>query len=282
MKFIDKTKAIAKKIGENRICSILAFLLSLAVIFSATTVSFAWLVDFFRSSDIHFSTGKMGDNALYIANVRHDTSTESSRAYEKCDDYKIEHDALPEAMEGGDLYQIDINKLSFGMIDNVAMLNPENIVYFRLDIPKENGANVRVAFHHGNEEDAAFIDLYYNEYAADGETVIGQKRASDAVIEQMQSLEEALGCYIRYSATVSNALVEAADLNTIQFDTFYNVNSENFFSLVNEDIENAGEHYYVYIRVEPNLNVFSHSIEYISSIMPCHIYFKIKAEFEIR
>ena len=280
MNIIDVIKNIAKKINENKIYSTVAFLLSLVIFFFATTVSFAWFVNFFRSNDIGFSTGKMQDNILYIANISHENHDESARVYEKCENYKIEHDSLPEAI-GGELYEIDINKLSFGKIDNVAMLNPKNIVYFRLDIPKENGANVNVSFNHGGEEDSAFIDLYYNEYDEDGETILGQKQASDTVIDQMQSLEESLGCYISYSAIVSNTLVEASNLNTLKFDTFYNVNSEKSFFLVNEDIENAGEYYYVYIRVEPNLNVFSHSIEYISNIMPCHVYFKIKAEFEI-
>ena len=281
MNIVDKIKSIAKKISENRRYSTVAFLLSLAILFSFATVSFAWLASYFRSHDIGFGTGKLQDNELYIANVRHNDSVESARSYEKCENYKIKHDSLPEATESGDLYQIDINKLSFGMIDNVAMLKPENIVYFRLDIPKENGANVNVSFIRGGAEDSKFIDLYYNEYDTDGETILGQKRASDATIDQMQALEDTIGCFIRYSAIVSNDLVEAPQLNTLSFDTFYDLNSENAFSLVNDNIENAGEHYYVYIRVEPNLSVFSYSIEYISSIMPCHIYFNIKAEFEI-
>ena len=282
MNIINKIKSIAKKIRENQIYSTVAFLLSLTILFSATTVSFAWFVNFFRSNDINFNSGKIQDNDLYIAKVHHNDSVESARSYEKCENYKIEHNSLPKAIEGGELYQIDINNLSFGTIDNVAMLKPENIVYFRIDVPKESGENVHIAFNHGGEEDSTFIDLYYNEYDDDGETVLGQKQVSDTIINQMQSLEDTLGCFIRYSAIVSNTLVAASDLNTLTFNTFYSVNSDNSFSLVNEDIENAGEHYYIYIRVEPDLNVFSHSIEYISNIMPCHIYFNIKAEFEIR
>ena len=273
---IEKIKSIVKKISENQIYSTVAFLLSIVMLFTATTVSVAWFVDYLRSGNIGFNTGDLGDNILWIANVYNSAPDESNRTYEKCLKYEIEADSRPDY--DGELYHIDINKLSFGMIDNVAMLKPENIVYFRLDIPKASGANVNIAFNHGDEP---FIELYYNEYDEDGETVIGQKHADEAIVEQMQSLEETLGCYIRYSAIVSNTEVAATELNALSFDTYHNVNSTNSFSLVNEDIENAGEYYYVYIRVEPNLNVFSHSIEYISNIMPCHIYFKIRAEFEI-
>ena len=80
---IEKAKSIVKKLGENQILSTVAFLLSIVMLFTATTVSIAWFVDYLRSGNIGFNTGDLDDNILWIANVYHSDPTEDALLYSR-------------------------------------------------------------------------------------------------------------------------------------------------------------------------------------------------------
>lgn len=276
----EKIKTLLSELSKNKIYSTIAFALSVVLLFTCCTVSFAWLVDYFRSGDVGFTAGSLEGSILEIAKVKHsldpNQATEDQRAYELCENLKIEESSLPVA--NGNAFSIELEKLSFGMIDNVAMLKPENIVYFRLSIPKKNGPNVTLSLGYS---DASFIELYENVY--EGDTVTGQKRVEDAdVINSLIGLEtNQNACYINYSVYLSNEDIAATKLSEISFENSYKMNANSIISLTNDDVANAGDYYYVYVKVEPNLDLLSHSIEYISQYMPCYVYYKINAVVEV-
>ena len=276
----EKLKTLLSELSKNKIYSTIAFALSVVLLFTCCTVSFAWLVDYFRSGDVGFTAGSLEGSILEIAKVKHsqdpDQATENQRKYELCENLKIEESSLPVA--DGNALSIELEKLSFGMIDNVAMLKPENIVYFRLSIPKKNGPNVTLSLGYS---DASFIELYENVY--EGDTVTGQSKVEDAnVINSLIALEtNQKACYINYSVCLSNEEIAATELSKITFEKSYKVNENSIISLTNDDIANARDYYYVYVKVEPNLDLLSHSIEYISQYMPCYVYYKIKADVEV-
>lgn len=276
----EKLRTLLSELSKNKIYSTIAFALSVVLLFTCCTVSFAWLVDYFRSGDVGFTAGSLEGSILEIAKVKHsqdpNQATENQRAYEPCKNLKIEESSLPVA--NGNAFSIELEKLSFGMIDNVAMLKPENIVYFRLSIPKKNGPNVTLSLGYS---DASFIELYENVY--EGDTVTGQKRVEDAdVISSLIGLEtNQNACYINYSVYLSNEDIAATKLSEISFENSYKMNENSIISLTNNDVANAGDYYYVYVKVEPNLDLLSHSIEYISQYMPCYVYYKIKADVEV-
>lgn len=276
----EKIRTLLSELSKNKIYSTIAFALSVVLLFTCCTVSFAWLVDYFRSGDVGFTAGSLEGSILEIAKVKHsqdpNQATENQRAYELCENLKIEESSLPVA--NGNAFSIELEKLSFGMIDNVAMLKPENVVYFRLSIPKKNGPNVTLSLGYS---DASFIELYENVY--EGDTVTGQKRVEDAdVISSLIGLEtNQNACYINYSVYLSNEDIAATKLSEISFENSYKMNENSIISLTNNDVANAGDYYYVYVKVEPNLDLLSHSIEYISQYMPCYVYYKIKAEVEV-
>jgi hypothetical protein len=279
----EKIKTLLSELSKNKIYSTIAFALSVVLLFTCCTVSFAWLVDYFRSGDVGFTAGSLEGSILEIAKVKHsldpNQATENQRAYELCENLKIEESSLPVAKDNGNAVSIVLENLSFGMIDNVAMLKPENIVYFRLSIPKKNGPNVTFSLGY---RDANFIELYENVY--DGDTVTGQSKVeNDELISSLIALEtNQKACYINYSVCLSNKKIDANKLSKeITFEDSYKVNANSTISLTNDDIANAGDYYYVYVKVEPNLDLISHSIEHISQYMPCYVYYKIKAEVEV-
>lgn len=296
---------------KTKIASFAVLTVISVLLFSIGFYSFAWFVDRFNSGKVGFGAGELEDNVLEIAKIIHEEGAtgeldESMREYYLCDNMQIEYDSLP--TENGDSYIVTLDQMSFGFIDNVALLKPDNIVYFRFTVPKNEGDSVDLKFYYNTDADGNFVDIYRSIYDTDGETVLGQEKVTDTdvleggtgIIDAFQNAEidgENLDCFLKFAVCVSNESYEATELSGLEYygvdgavaneesDTYYRFNDFNSTSesvtVVNENIEYAEEFYYVYIRVEPNLSVFGRSIEYISTIMPCYVYFKVNAFFEV-
>lgn len=292
----------------KKITSIVTLVAVSLTLFMTGFYSFAWFADMKNSGNLGFGAGTTADNVLEIAKVVHkdDSSgslTEDNRAYYPCGDMKIEAGSIP--TENGATYSISLDKMSFGLIDSIAFLKPDNVVYFRLTVPKKNGNTVKLKFEY-NPDEEGIVDMYKNAYDEEGNLI--QEKVTDddkyddgtPMIDAFRSAEsdgDTKDCFIKYSVCVSNTKHEASELCNLTYygeggqvanedsDTHYRLNSfegsSDCVTLKNDKMEEAEESYYVYIKVEPNLTVFGRSIEYISSIMPCYTYFKVKAYFEI-
>ena len=298
--------------AKQKIISLTLLVAISLLLFLTGFYSWAWFSSILKSGDLGFSSGKLDDNVLEIAKIIHpEDSTqeldESMRKYSECTNMQIEHSSLP--TKNGDSYSVTLDQMTLGYIDNVALLKPDNVAYFRLSVPKKNGNTVKLKLYYNIDENGNFVDMYKSIYDTDGETVLGQEKISTTdvlddkttkIIDAFQNAEfdgDVKDCFLKYSVCLSNTGYEATELSSLDFygvdgalanedfDTHYRLNkfdaSSDSITLVNEDIDAAGEFYYVYIRVEPNLNVFGRSIEYISAIMPCYVYFKVNAYFEI-
>ena len=293
--------------AARKVTSIVILVAVSLILFVTGFYSFAWFADIKNSGKFGFGAGTMGDNVLEIAKVVHqddsaESITENNRQYYPCSDLQIEAGSLPEA--SGEFYSIALNKMSFGLIDSIAFLKPDNVVYFRLTVPKKNGNTVKLKFEYNSDEEGVFVEMYRNVYDTNGSIVQQKVTDSDkyeydetmSMVDAFQSAEsdgDKKDCFIKYSVCISNESYEASKLYSLEFygvnsqvanedsDTHYRFNSSDIVTLKNDKIDEAEEFYYIYIRVEPNLDVFGRSIEYISSIMPCYTYFKVKAHFEI-
>ncbi|MBQ7315244.1 MAG: hypothetical protein IJW83_04480 [Clostridia bacterium] len=274
-----------------------AMVLVCAMLVVGSAVSFAWLASYLASGDVGFRAGELDDLTLEIARVVHDEddeAAEDTRSYTTIDGHRIEKNE-----DGTTHLSVTLANMTFGSIDNVAQLKPENIVYLRLTVPKANGNTVDLRMHYLTNE---FITLYQPTFDEDG-NVTGTKEVEDVedgltAAERMESLydvetaEHAGDSYLSYAVLVSNEAIAAGELSSLDFDTA----ESNAFSaltetevadgtyetltIVNGAYDEAGDFYYVYIRVVPNLSVFAYSIEYISDIMPCNMFFRIGASFE--
>lgn len=290
--------------AARKVTSIVILVAVSLILFAMGFYSFAWFADIKNSGRFGFKAGTMADNVLEIAKVVHkdgdfaESITESNRQYYPCSDLQIEAGSLPEA--SGEFYSIALNKMSFGLIDSIAFLKPDNVVYFRLTVPKKNGNTVKLKFEYNLEENAV-VEIYRNDYDEEGNLI--QKKVTDEdkydgkpIVDAFLEAESdgaTKDCFIKYSVCVSNHKYEASMLSGLEFygmdgqianedsDTHYRFNGSDIVTLKNDKIDEAEDFYYVYIMVEPNLDVIGRSIEYISSIMPCYTYFKVKAYFEI-
>jgi hypothetical protein len=272
------------------------------------STSLAWFTTTIQSPSFGMATGKLGDNTLEIAKIVHEDESllvdETMRKYYLCENFKIEEDSRPAV--SGDAYKITLGDMSFGVIDNVALLKADNVVYFRLTIPKNNGNIVKTKLYYGADESGRFFEMYRNIYDTDGEKVLGQEKiGEDLMLDETTSLLDAFSgvegeagdCFLKYSVLLSNEEIDAdklvdqtfygADGKTVTEDegVFYKFSDHSDSSqpiiLTNEDYDAVTDNYYLYIRVAPNLSVFAYAIEYISTVMPCHVYFNVKAYFEV-
>ena len=293
---------------RTKLLSTLSLFTLCALLFVLGFSSYAWFSNLRLSGDIGFTSGEMDDNLLHIAKVVHPSDntveiSESLRSYKLCENMQIEHDSLP--TQNGDAYTVSIEQMSFGIIDNVALLKPDNVVYLRLSVPKTNGNSVKLKLSYNVGEDGYFADMYENVYADDGETVTEQRKITPTdtltdgtmILDSFHSVEGESGandCFLRYSLLLSNEDIPATELHNMTFigsdgtaaddskGNYYKFNGTDApILLKNDDVASAGDYYYVYMKIEPNLGVFGYSIEYISEVMPCYVYFRMQAYFEI-
>lgn len=293
----------------KKVISLVTLITVSLLLFVTGFYSLAWFADILHSGNLGFGAGTLDDNELKIARVVRqpgviEVPTESMRSYDLCDDMHIEHDSLPES--NGDAYTISMDKMTFGLIDNIALLNPENIVYFRLAVPKRNGNTVKVKFYYDVDADGNFVDLYQNGVDAEGNPVqvaVTDNDMFDAdttvrdAFQNIQKTSTEGDSFLRFSVHVSNVDYDATVLHTLDFygedGKVANADSNTYFrfasfdessdsvTVVNENMDEVEDFYYVYVRVEPDLSVFGQAVEYITSIMPCYSYFKVKACFEV-
>ena len=290
------------------ILSFVALVTACVCMFIIGSTSLAWFTTTIQSPSFGMTTGKLGDNTLEIAKIVHEDESllvnETMRKYYLCENFAIEEDSRPAV--SGDGYTITLGDMSFGVIDNVALLKADNVVYFRLTIPKAKGNIVKTKLYYGADDSGRFFEMYRNIYDTDGETVLGQEKiGEDLMLDETTSLLDAFSgvegeagdCFLKYSVLLSNEEIDAdkladqtfygADGNAVTEDegVFYKFSDYSDSSepiiLTNEDYDAVTDNYYLYIRVAPNLSVFAYAIEYISTVMPCHVYFNVKAYFEV-
>ena len=292
------------------IFKMIAMTCAFCTLFVGTFYSLAWLSDKLLSDNLGFSGGSLTEETLLIAKVVNDGSnnlTEESRRYYPCSDMTINGDSAPTESEGG--FTINLNQMSFGIIDNVSLPKPENVVYLRLTVPRGNGDSMNLKLYYNPDENGRFADIYKNEYDVNGNVLAEKVKITESdtltdgktlLLESFHAIESAdvaNDCFINFSVAVSNVAYDASELCTLDYlgtdgktatavkNNYFKLNSfsesSDGVTVVNDDIENAGDNYYIYVKIEPNLNVFAYSIEYITTIMPCYVYFKIGASFEI-
>lgn len=304
-------KQINKKTAYTLFVTVVIFVMA---VFS--TVSYAWLINYVHG-DFGFKAGEIDPLTLQIAKISVTdpatiTYTEANRAYADCANNKIE------TKDDGTHLDAALGNMSFGAIDNVAQLKPENVVYFRLTVPKSLGDTVKLNLRYTADD---FIVLYKNVYGADGNptgTELVQDTSNLLALENNEQVKKELGeqnSYLLFDAVVSNNVYEATQIAAIfettsatgtePTNTEQKFSDENYTKFVtpgvyqsdcllqtsplytkslknpNYDVVADDGNYYVYIKVVPNLALLAYSIEYISEIMPCYMFFKVSATFEI-
>ena len=252
------------------------------VTFSVST--YAWLVNYVFSGNFGYQAGELPPYKLEIARIPYYENeadrVEANREYKECPKYRIEMN------EDKSHFAVEIENMSFGTIDNVAQLKPENIVYLRLTVPKECGKKISVSLYYSSEK---FIRLYKKIEDESGKVTTSEVTDSGVgtPIQNIIGVEGTAGSsYLLYDAVVSDVAWEASEIaEKVTFEgteKVYKPFSPNTGEVSSKTLSYDGDakNYYVYIKVIPNLSVFAYSIEYLTTYMPCFMYFSIGASFD--
>ena len=255
------------------------------VTFSVST--YAWLVNYVSSGNFGYQAGELPPYTLEIARIPYSAEegqrVETERKYFSCSNYHIETNE-----NGTNHLDVKIENMSFGTIDNVAQLKPENIVYLRLTVPKECGQKISVSLYYSSEK---FIRLY-KKIEDESENVTTSEvtdSGGSTPIQDIIKVEETAGSsYLLYDAVISDAAWKAEEIaENITFavaekdyNRFLPKTETGEVTSKTLSYDGNAENYYVYIKVIPNLSVFAYSIEYLTAYMPCFMYFSIGASFD--
>lgn len=268
--------------NERKKLTYTAILLVVLLVAQLSALTYAWLANFVNSGNVGVSATELPPYTLELAKISHTQdgkNDETERVYFDCNNKKIE------TKEDGTHLDATLANMSFGTIDNVAQLKPENVVYLRLTVPKSCGNRVTVSFYYAN---ASFITLYKK--IVDEKTgAISAEEVNDAdAINSLVALESSLNdSFLLFDAKVSNTDYPATDIaQKVEFKqdesayTRFSATTPQQITVANEKFDGVGDNYSVYVKVIPNLSVFGYSIEHLSDYMPCFMFFNVGASFD--
>lgn len=262
------------------VAAVLLVVLCFTQLFAST---YAWLINYVTGGNFGYRTNQLPPYTLEIARIPYseDNREETERAYFPCNDYNVETD------EDGAHLSATLENMTFGTIDNVAQLKAENVVYLRLTVPKVCGDTLNLNFHYTQ---ADFLTLYrkvIDEETGEVSSVLVTDETVRNNLMAVESAENADDSFLLYDAIVSNQAWQANEIaqnaafaqNEEDYSRF-GVDDATYITLKNGEFDQVADNYYVYIKVIPNLFVFAYSIEHLSEIMPCYMYFGISAVFD--
>lgn len=268
---------------HNRFAVVTAFLMAVLCAVQLSVSTYAWLAGFVKGDRFGYTAGELPPYTLELARIPYSDAgrEDTERVYYPCSNYQIETNSDGTHLEAA------IENMTFGTIDNVAQLKAENVVYLRLTVPKSCGDTVRLNLHYSQ---ADFITLYQktiDEMTGDIQsTLVTDEAVLDNLIA-VESTEKANDSFLLYDAVVSNQAWQANEIaQNVAFAQNeedylrFGVDNTTFETLTNTAFDQVTDNYYLYIKIIPNLSVFAYSIEYLSAIMPCYMYFAIGAVFD--
>ena len=274
--------------NERKKLTYTAILLVVLLVVQLSALTYAWLANFVNSGNVGVSATELPPYTLQLAKISHTQdgkNDETKRVYFDCKNKKIE------TKEDGTHLDATLANMSFGTIDNVAQLKPENVVYLRLTVPKSCGNKVTVSFYYVNKKPKeSFITLYQKIVNENDGTIKTEQVTNVDVINSLVALESAENVkdsYLLFDVQVSNTAFLATEIaDNVAFSqdeaTYkrFSATAPQQIVATNEKFDDAADNYYVYVKVIPNLSVFAHSIEYLSAFMPCFMFFNVGASFD--
>ena len=248
---------------------------------SIVSVSLAWLFNSKEiNPDLSFSAGGPEDYQLYKITCQNDTKA---------------HVVEETNMVGTSGFTVD--DLQFGKITNLGMLENSNYVYYAVKVPKENGTKATFGISYGDTDgDGSHFKVYLPEkdgsgnIITDGEGNIQTSQLTDAAtlasLSKIETDNSAtfVNCKIALSATAPDALADVDALNALFTGNSKSLATDNGGNPVTETITFTGEaddFYYAYIKLEPNVSIYSGFIEYLWNNMPFFLAYEVRVTFEV-
>lgn len=256
---------------------------------SIVSFSMGWLTFFSEiNPPLSFKAGGTQAYTLYqITYNNEDAATNPGKQN------KRNIDNLGVGLTAGELV-LDFDNLQFGAINNLVFLENENYVFYAVQISKTMGDTVDLGITYGDiDKDGNHFTIY-----------VSDKNTASATYGQMIEYDNADGLagiqaieadnnstFISYSFALSgnapeayttfaslDALFseEAAALNNV------NANGDPITTTKSFDIATlTDDYYYLYIKLEPNIALYKHFIDYLWADMPFYLAYEVRVTLSV-
>lgn len=269
---------------KKRMISVLA-LLFYVLFLSLVSISLAW-----------FCGAKIIDpNILF-----------SAGAPEEYDIYKIvcENDSSVHTVTEVDTVGTDgfsVSDLQLGKISNLSVLEHSNYIYYAIRIPKTDGEKVSLGVGYGDlDSDGKHFKIFVPskdlngeiEYEANGsiKTIPFENQAALEEIENIETDNSATFICCAYALSDKSPYdyqnideLEAlfSDKEAVGLDSLDEDGEIIPDELTMELSSVAGDYYYAYIKLEPNVSLYKHFIEYLWNNMPFFLAYEIRVTLNV-
>ena len=249
---------------KKRACSILPVLLVILLIFAFTATSLAWLISFKEiTPNLSFTGGTADEYKLYQITCDSDST--------------VPNVAKVDSIGKSDFFA---NDLQFGKITNLGMLEHSNFIYYCVEIPKAPKTDVqRVSVgvsYNTTESQKSHFKIYVPE-KVNGEPVYDENGVLSTLLLEDQGALSSVAPDVIQSIDALNAMFEdeAKDLKP---DEKGNV---IYTSMTYATSNLTSNYYYLYIKLEPNVQIYPDFIEYLWNSMPFGLCYDLKISFDV-
>ena len=259
------------------------------MISGTVTLALGWFAKYKPiSPDLSFAAGSPGTFYLYRITYADDDEGSTRTIYEN------------QTMVGESGF--NIRNLQFGKINNLSYLENSNYIYFAVKVPKSEGSavSIGISYHdYGDEGDHfnIYVPLKNNGeivYESDGVTMQTVQLSDTAKLANIANIETGNSAtFITYKYAISstdpygydinamNALFESSGSETKQMNRF-DENGDPVTDSTTFDISSlTSDSYYVYIKLEPNINLYKHFIDYLWDNMPFCLAYEIRVTMSV-
>ena len=256
---------------------------------SIVSFSMGWLTFFSEiNPPLSFTAGGTQPYTLYqITYNNEDAATNPGKQN------KTDIDNLGVGLTAGELV-LDFDNLQFGAINNLVFLENENYVFYAVQIPKTMGDTVDLGITYGDiDKDGNHFTIYVKDKNTASATY-GQiiKYTNADGLASIQAIEtDNDSTFISYSFALSgnapeayttfaslDALFteEAAALNNV------NANGDPITTAKIFDVATlTDDYYYLYIKLEPNIELYKHFIDYLWADMPFYLAYEVRVTLSV-
>lgn len=273
------------KVYRIILTAVILCLLSVSVV----AYSMGWLAPFSEvNPQLSFTAGGTQAYTLYqITYNNEDAATDPGKQN------KEEIDNLGVGLTAGEIV-LDFDNLQFGTITNLVFLENENYIFYAVRIPKTLGETIDLGITYGDiDKDGDHFTIYANDKdttsATYGQIVEYTNADSLANIRAIEIDNDST--FLSYSFALSGSapeayttfasldalfVEEAAALNGVD-DNGDPVTATKSFDVATL----TEEYYYLYIKLEPNIELYKHFINYLWADMPFYLAYEVRVQLSV-
>ena len=286
---------------------------------SVVTLSMGWLTNVWPAAPaLPFSAGSTLDYTFHKITFAKNSSTPIVQTSTEQNPLGIGTDPSAFATQDGINGALTLTNLQFGTITNLYFLENDNYVFYAVEIPYALGTEVHAAVSYGDysAETNTFgnhFTIYKEQENEDGATNMVAITDTDK-ITAVKAIETTHGStFLSYACALSaqepdeityetlNAMFDNNTLTKFKNDdgsakmlplatmtkngntyTATMNSAEDAIGIFEPDEGTTPDHYYLYIKLQPNMELYKYFIDYLYADMPFYLAYQVGIQLSVK